>query len=238
MLELVFSLFFASAASPEAPTQQETESSDVTVRGSQRTPKLRAYLSRDVANGPRHLDHGVLGVGVAGGFPHLYRVQLSLGLLDHLTVGATAHWLPGQAVPQWSPMGSLALWRDDWVEVGASYRQILHPPPRDDEDPETFGFQSKTHYILAGATFSRAWYSAGLDFGVANLRLPDLSEFEPDEEQFVRRTRLAGGLHLRIGTRRFGVTFQGFLPDLSVEALVDVRFGLFEMRRRGGWLTH
>ena len=28
----------------------------------------------------------LIGVGIAGGFPHLYRVEMSLGLLDHLTL--------------------------------------------------------------------------------------------------------------------------------------------------------
>ena len=239
-LALISASLLMATMSPEPPTQGQGEPGEATIGRRHRAPERRRdfgrYLGRDVATGPRHLGHGVFGVGVAGGLPHLYRVELSLGLLDHLTIGATAHWLPGQPAPKWSPLGSIALWRGEWLEAGASYRQILHPPPRDDDDPETPGFQARTHYVLGGVTFSRTWYSAGVDVGVANLRLPDPSEPEPKDDQFVTRTQFAGGLHLRIGTRRFGVTLQTLWPEMSAEALVDLRFGLFEKRRRGGWL--
>lgn len=203
----------------------------------ERAPRLRRYLTRPTPTGPRHLDHGVLAVGVAGGFPHLYRVQLSLGLLDHLTLGATAHWVRGQSAPNWAPHGSIAFWRRGWFEIGASYRQTLHPPPRADDDPQTPAFPQRTHYMLAGMTFSQAWYSAGFDVGVANRREAD--ESMPDEDQaWVRRNRLGGGIHFRIGTRRLGLTLQAQLPELTAEALVDVRFGLFEMRSKGRWLDY
>jgi hypothetical protein len=194
-------------------------------------------LSQPRPHGPRFLDHGVLGVGVAGGFPHLYRVELRLGLLDHLTIGATAHWLPGQRRPGWSPVVSLAFVRTRRLEVGASYRQVLHPPPRSDVDPTTPGFQPRTHYVLGSVTFSQAWFAAGFDVGVAHLRIADPSDPEADE-LFVERTRLGGGLHVRAGTRRFGLTLQAQAPDLSAEAVFDVRFGLFERRERGSWLDY
>ncbi len=220
-----------------APAPASTPGVEPSPPPSQRAPRLRRHLTRDLPAGPRFLDHGVLEVGAAGGLPHLYRVQLRLGLLDHLTLGATAHWLPGQKTPAWSPLITAAFWRHRWLEVGAGYHQLLHPPPPIDEDPQTPAFQSRTHYVMGIVTFSQAWLSAGFDLGVANLRVPDDSQTE-DETLYVTRTRLGGGLHLRFGTRRFGITVQGQAPDLSVEALLDVRFGLFEMRRRGGWLRY
>jgi hypothetical protein len=195
------------------------------------------YLQRQLMAEPRHLDHGVLGVAVGGGWPHLYRLELGLGLLDHVTVGATAHWLPGQNLPQVAPVGALAFWRSRWLSIGASYRQVLHPPPRDDEDPETPGFPGRTHYVLGSVTFSRAVVAAGFDLGLARLRAPDPAQ--PDEaDRWVTRNRLGGGLHLRVGTRRFGLTAHAALPELAVEAVLDVRFSLFERRSRGGWLDY
>lgn len=224
-LAVVLSIFESGSAPQPALTAEST------------TPAPPAYLRREVAAGQRHLDHGVLGVGAAGGWPHLYRLEVALGLLDHVTLGVTAHWLPGQAVPGWSPLASLAFWRSRWLEVGTTYRQVLHPPPRVDSDPETPAFPQRTHYVLGAVSFSRALATVGFDLGVARLRVADLAR--PDEEErYVWRTRLAGGVHLRIGTRRFGVSLQGMLPDLTAEAVLDVRFSLFERRARGGWLDY
>lgn len=226
-----------AASSPEGDVPAETPAVEIEAARAPRSPGLHRYLTRARPHGPRFLDHGVLGVGVAGGFPHLYRVELRLGLLDHLTIGATAHWLPGQRYPGWSPLVSLAFVRTPRFEVGASYRQVLHPPPKHDEDPTTPGFQERTHYFLGAVTFSQAWFAAGFDVGVANLRVPDPAEPDSDD-LYVIRTRLAGGLHVRAGTRRFGLTLQAQAPDLSVEAVVDVRFDLFELRERGAWLDY
>lgn len=192
---------------------------------------LRRYLGRDVVHGPRFLDHGVLAVGAAGGVPHVYRVELALGLLDHLTIGATAHWVPGQRAPGWAPFGALALWRARRVEVGASYRQVLHPPPRADR------FAPRSHYVLGAVTFGQAWWAAGFDLGIVHMRDAPVDP-EADEADFVRRVRLGGGLHVRIGTRRIGLTLQGQLPVPTAEAVLDVRFDLFEVRPRGRWLDH
>jgi hypothetical protein len=234
----VFLLTTLLAAPPDgAGSASEPEPQTPATQRRARAPKLRRYLTRKLAAGPRHLEHGVLGVGVAGGFPHLYRVELSLGLLDHLTLGATAHYLPGQRVPNWSPVASVAFLRIGWLVVGAHYRQVLHPPPKADDDPLTPGFQERTHLALATVTAAQAWWSAGFDIGVANQRMiPEHPE--ATEEQYVVQTRLGGGLHVRLGTQRFGVTLQAQVPDLSAEAMVDLRFGLFEMRERRGWLDY
>ena len=45
----------------------------------------------------------------------------------------------------------------------------------------------------------------------------------------------AGGLFTRFGTRRWGVAVQGQMPIWTLELMLDVRFGLFEMRESGGW---
>lgn len=236
------SLFLATlAVSPGAPASSTGEASTsapgLEEHAKPRFPRLRGHLTRTRPHGPRFLDHGVLGVGVGGGFPHLYRLQLRLGLLDHFTLGATAHWLPGQKTPGWSPLVSVAFVRRPRIEVGATYRQTLHPPPRQDDDPTTPGFLQRTHYVLGAVTFSQAWFAAGFDLGVAHLRLPDPAEPDADD-LFVERTRLAGGLHVRVGTRRVGLTLQAQAPDLTAEAVVDVRFGLFERRERGAWLDY
>src|SRR5262245_34052393 len=47
--------------------------------------RLSRYLQRPVRYGAHFLDHGVLQPAIAGGWPHMYRVELSLGLLDHIT---------------------------------------------------------------------------------------------------------------------------------------------------------
>lgn len=200
--------------------------------------RLRRYLTRQVARSARHLDHGVLGVGLAVGIPHVYRLELALGLLDHLTLGVTAHWLPGQRVPGWSPKAALAFFRGRWLEVGASYHQLLYPPTRPDDDPETLEFQRRAHYAMVNVSLSQAWFTGGLDLGWARGREP--LEFLTSEDInagrfYGVRDRLGGALHLRFGTRRIGVTAQVTYPYTSVELALDLRFGLFELRQRGGW---
>jgi hypothetical protein len=83
-------------------------------------------------------------------------------------------------------------------------------------------------------------FSAGFDAGVAHRRVVPNEDPNLSSLVFVRRVDVAGGLHMRLGTRRFGFTFQGAVAgledtELAVEGVLDVRFGLFELRPRGGW---
>jgi hypothetical protein len=199
--------------------------------------RLSQYLQRPVRFGAHFLDHGVLQPAVAGGWPHGYRVELSLGLLDHLTVGATAHWLPGQARPQVSPIVAIAILRGRLAEFGVWHFWSLFPPPRDDIDPATPSYQRRAQWWLATASFGQAWLTGGLDAGVVRTRVNDPGQDPaPDTTNpFVTRWRFGGGLHLRAGTRRFGFTAQVLVPDVTAELRFDLRFGLFEKRSRGDW---
>ena len=200
--------------------------------------RVRRYLTRPVARSARFLDHGVIGAAVGLGVPHLYRVELSVGVLDHLTLGATAHWLPGQARPGWTPRVAVALFRGKLLEVGAVYSQVLYPPTKDDGDPKTLEFQRRAHYLLASVSFSQAWLTGGFDLGWGRGR-EAITMPLPEETQagvaYRVRDRVAGGLHVRFGTRRVGVTAQAWFPYMTAELALDVRFGAFELRRRGGW---
>lgn len=198
---------------------------------------LRRYLTRDLAFSSDFLDHGVLGVAVAGGWPHRYRVELALGLLDHITIGATAHWLPDEPAPRVSPRVAIAFWRARRFEIGGHYFVSLYPPPEKDDDPETLSFRRRDDWILGVLSFSQAWVTAGFDVGVVRAREEDPSQ-DPDElgnNASVARWRAGGGLHLRAGTRRWGFTARALWPHLYADLAFDVRFGLFEARRRGGW---
>lgn len=200
--------------------------------------RLRRYLTRLVARSPRHLDHGVLGVALGVGTPHIYRLELALGLLDHFTLGATVHWLPGQRVPHVAPRAAVAFYRGPLLEVGAFYTQVLYPVTRDDGDSTTFEFQRRAHYIMTSVSLSQAWFSGGLDLGLARGR--DAIDFLTKDDieadlGYVVRNKLGGGLHLRFGTRRIGLVAQVFYPYTSAELVLDLRFGLFELRKRGGW---
>lgn len=214
---------------PQGPTARSDET---------HKQRLRRYLTRQVARSARHLDHGVLGVGLAVGTPHLYRVELALGLLDHLTLGVTAHWLPNQRVPGWSPKAALAFFRGRWLEVGATYHQVLYPPTLIDQDPTTLEFQRRAHYTMGHISLSQAWFTGGVDIGWARGR-EALAVLTSDDinsgRLYAVRDRFGGGLHLRFGTRRVGVTAQVTFPYTSAELALDLRFGLFELRRRGGW---
>lgn len=178
----------------------------------------------------------------------MYRVELALGLLDHLTLGVTAHWLPGQRAPGWSPKVAVAFFRGRWIEVGASYHQLLYPPTRptmtempvEDEamTATTTGFQRRAHHAFAHVSLSQAWFTAGLDLGWARGRDPQALLTSDDllgGRYYTVHDRLGGGLHLRLGTRRIGATLQVTYPYTSVELALDLRFGLFELRQRGGW---
>lgn len=199
--------------------------------------RTRRYLTRPVARSARYLDHGVLGVAVAVGTPSIYRVELALGLLDHLTLGVTAHWLPGERVPRWAPKGSLAFFRGRLLEVGASYHQLLYPPT-DDGDPMTPPFGRRAHYLLGNISLSQAWFTAGVDIGWARGRenVPYITGDDIAAGRYYDvRDRLGGGLHLRVGTRRIGLLAQLDFPYTAFELALDLRFGLFELRSRGGW---
>jgi len=197
------------------------------------------YLRRPVPRSARFLDHGVIGLRVAGGTPHRYRLGLQVGLFDHLSVGFTAHWLPGQRAPQVWPVGSVAIWR--WlgpngvgVNVGAHYRPVLFPPV----DPEV-EFEPQAHFGLGTIEVAAGWLSAGLDVGAAHNRF---AVVDPEDRlSFRRRAVFGGGVFARAGTRRYGVSFDALAalgPEvlLVFEVAVDVRFGAFEDRARGGWV--
>lgn len=199
--------------------------------------RTRRYLTRPVARSARYLDHGVLGVSVAVGTPSIYRVELALGLFDHLTLGVTAHWLPSERVPRWTPKGSLAFFRGRLLEVGASYHQLLYPP-YDDGDTMTPPFGRRAHYLLGNISFSQAWFTVGVDIGWARGRenVPYITGDDLAAGRYYDvRDRLGAGLHLRVGTRRIGLLAQLNYPYTAFELALDLRFGLFELRSRGGW---
>jgi hypothetical protein len=219
-----------------AETERTSEPSPPTPRA--RRGGLRAYLSRPVPNSPRFLDHGVISVALAGGTPHLYRLDVRVGLFDHVSVGVTAHWLPGQATPQVWPVGALALWR--WrspegigFEIGGHYRPVLYPPV----DP-TEHFVPDTQFALGSMVVASGLFSAGLDAGVAHTRLAVVDPEEPT--RFRRRAVFGGGAFVRFGNRRVGLTADALAalrpdPLLVFELALELRFGAFEERARGGW---
>jgi hypothetical protein len=213
---------------------------------------LERYLTRPVTRSVYYLDHGVISTELAFGLPHIYRLGVSIGLLDHLTLGATTHWLKGQAAPGWSPLVSLAFFRGRRVELGASYFQLLHPPPgggaemsseADDSADDGDSFQERTHYAFASVSLSQAWFTVGVDLGWARGReldpfleqRPPLLEGETPAPPYLVRDRLAGGLHARVGTRRLGLIARVLFPYTSFDLALSVRFGVFEKRARGEW---
>lgn len=214
-----------------------TVSSNGEPRGTEANGRLSQYLRRPVRFGAHFVDHGVLQVAAAGGYPHRYRLELSLGVLDHLTLGATTHWLPGQSTPKVSPVVAVAFFRNRLFEVGAWHFWSLYPPPVDDVDPATSSYQRSAQWFLGTASFGQAWLTGGLDAGVVRARVNDPGmEIEPDTSNpSVIRWMFGGGLHLRAGTRRWGFTAQVLLPQMLAELRFDVRFGLFEKRSKGGW---
>jgi hypothetical protein len=237
---LIASLAEPPAAQPPSPVLSRLEVPQQPVSRPRQTSRerLRRYLTRTVARSPRHLDHGVLGVALGVGTPHVYRLELALGLLDHFTLGATLHWLPGQRVPNWSPRAAVAFYRGHLLEIGAYYTQVLYPASRDDGNSTTIEFQRRAHYLMTSVSLSQAWFSGGLDLGLARGR--DAIEFftkdDIDNDRvYLVRNKLGGGLHLRFGTRRIGLIAQVFYPYTSAELVLDLRFGLFELRKRDGW---
>ncbi len=201
-------------------------------------PPRAEYLARPLSPSPRFLDHGVLQAAVAGGTPHRYRLEVSLGLLDHLSLGVTGHWLAGQSAPKFSPRIAVAFWRWRWVAVGATYHWTLYPPPVVDLDVTTPSYQQTAQWVLGAMSFGQRWISGGFDAGIVRVREDDPAADPGDNLRNPSRVRVrfGGGLFARAGTRRWGVSGRVLLPALSAEVALDVRFGLFERRPRGGWL--
>lgn len=198
---------------------------------------LRRYLSRPLAPSARHLDHGVLELAVATGAPEIYRLSVGVGVLDHLSLGTSVHWLPRQPRPQWAPWARLALFRTRHVEAGIGYRWLLFAPPPSEEvrseserRAELPYYQRRAHLFLGSASFSKGIISAGFDAGWIHRRVPVRDQFDPDPHLFTRENQLAGALHVRVGTRRFGVSAMVALPERLIELVFDLRLGLFETR--------
>ncbi len=226
----------ASTSAPEQAASESAESTEEAASG----PRHRAgrgYLRRELARSYHFLDHGVLAPEIAVGTPHIYRVGLRLGLFDHLTLGATMHWLPGEKLPAWSPEIAVAFYRGRILEIGANYSRILYPPPVADLDPATISFQRRADLLLGSLSLSQAWFSAGFDLGWARGLEADPLPDSGDElnQTPVLRDRLATGLHLRIGNRRWGVKAAVTYPFLTAELAIDLRFGLFERRPAARW---
>ncbi|MCA9658422.1 MAG: hypothetical protein KC486_08760 [Myxococcales bacterium] len=232
----------ASAGDAGAEASVDAASADVERTGPRSRPQQRRrlgrYLEREVAPSYRYLDHGVLAPELAFGLPHVYRVGLRIGLLDHLTLGATIHWLPGEATPAWSPLVGVAFYRGRVLTVGAHYFRILYPPPVADLDPATISFQQRADHLLGSVSLSQAWFTGGFDIGwVRGLEVDTQpSSADPINQAPIRRDRLAGGIFIRIGNRRWGVSGQVTYPFLSAELAVDLRFGLFERRPKARWM--
>lgn len=224
------------AAAPPAVPPSSPEPAYV-ARTRERTPALARYLGRDLAGSARFLDHGVIEVSGAGGYPHRYRIGASIGLLDHLTLGVTANWLPGMSRPRFAPRIALAFYRWRWFELGAVYDRTLYPATSHDEDPKTPSFQRDTHWLLTAFAFSQAWLSAGFEIGVARARETDPGKKVGDDNVTPARwvNRFGGGVFLRAGTRRWGFTASARAPWVFAELAFDLRFGAFELRPRGGW---
>jgi hypothetical protein len=206
----------------------------------QRRARLRAHLSRTVSRSARMIDHGVLELALAGGHPHLYRVEAKLGLLDHFAGGVAAHWLPGQSTPQVVPSITAAFFRGAIIEVGAHYDQTLHPPPTAAPAADETAWPRRTHWIFGTLGVTTRPVFAGVDLGVAHVRQAASPDPEADPTAYVRRVVAAGGLLLRLGNRRLGATAAvraapAPFTEVFVEVRLDVRFGLFELRPRGGW---
>ncbi len=207
------------------------------LRAQRRAPALARYLVRALPLSARFLDHGVIALTVAGGYPERYRIGAAIGLLDHLTLGATAHWLPGQSRPRVAPQVALAVYRWRHVELGGVYDRVLYPPPSRDDDPKTPSFQRDAHLVAAALAFSQAWVSAGFEVGIAYGRERDPGRLDSGDGSNPShwRVRPGGGLFLRAGTRRWGFSVNARAPFWSAALVFDVRLGAFELRPRGGW---
>ena len=236
MLIIVDTLVFVTAMMAGRAENPQAEAKPLTVK----QVKMRRYLTRKTPWSARYLDHGVLKVAGWGGVPAGYRLELALGLFDHFSVGVSTHWLPGQKSPQFAPQASFAFYRHRLLEIGMSYRQSLYAPQVEMAHEDIPSFKKQTHWFLGAMTFSRGAASVGFDAGVAHRLVPRESNPNRVSEDSRGSVEVAGGLHFRLGTRRMGIVFDALMvgvhePELSVEGGLDVRFGLFELRPRGGW---
>jgi hypothetical protein len=201
-------------------------------RGLRPVPLTDRWLARPTPISPRFLDHGTLELALAGGTPHVYRLDLRTGLFDVASFGVTGHWLPGQAWPQIWPIGALALWRGRMFEVGAHYRPVLFPPV----DRE-LTFTPRAHFMLASFTFGTDIFQAGLDLGAAHLRV---AKADPAlATTFDRQTLFGGGFVVRVGNEWIGASADalaavGVQPLLVFEVKLDVRFDLAMVAGRHG----
>ncbi len=194
--------------------------------------RLDRWLDRPAPPSARFLEHGVIELGIAGGTPHLYRLELLVGLFDVASVGVTAHWLPGQAWPQVWPIGALRFWHGRLYEIGAHYRPVLFPPVDESR------FTPQAHFALASFTLGDGWFTAALDAGAAHLRLPSFDPAKPTD--FRRETVFGGGFVVRVGNEWIGLSADCLAavhddPLLVFEAKLDLRWDL--RRPAGGWPT-
>lgn len=217
----------ATPSTAEEPTTVTTPST-----WQQAVGGVRRYLERPLGASPRFGDHGVWTVAAVPGSPQRIRVETSLGLLDHLELGVTAHWLPGQPTPVWTPVGSVALFRSRRVEIGAAYHAYLFAPPRSGEPQPAF--VPRARELVGSVVVSQWWFAAGVDLGAAWIDELDRFDEDPDREAITRR-RLAVGMFGRFGNRRFGVIVQGRMPVYAVECALELRFDLFERRGLDRW---
>ncbi|MFV8751102.1 hypothetical protein ACNOYE_11210 [Nannocystaceae bacterium ST9] len=192
--------------------------------------RLQRWLDRPTPISPRFLDHGQLELSLAGGTPHVYRLELRAGLFDVVSVGVTGHWLPGQPWPQLWPVGALALWRGRMFEIGGHYRPVLFPAV-----DRAAHFEPRAHFALASFTIGSGLFSAGLDVGAAHVRLPVADIGAPT--LFVRETVFGGGFVVRVGNEWIGASADALAalgrdPLLVFEVKLDVRFDLAMVARR------
>ncbi len=186
--------------------------------------ELQRWLERPTPISPRFLEHGTLELSLAGGTPHVYRLELRAGLFDVASFGVTGHWLPGQPWPQLWPVGALALWRGRMFEFGGHYRPVLFPAI----DRATH-FEPRAHFALASFTIGSGIFAAGLDFGAAHVRIPSV---DPGAlTQFTRQTVFGGGFVVRVGNEWIGASADALValspdPLMVFEVKLDVRFDL------------
>lgn len=215
------SLVIAASLVIGAPVDREHEALPIT--------RLERFFARPKPISPRFLDHGTLALAAFGGAPHRYRVELRTGLFDVVSVGVTAHWLPAQPWPRVWPVGALALWRGPLFEVGAHYRPVLFPAV-----DRSATFEPDAHFALASFTLGSGLFSAALDMGVANLRVPDLLADDPT--RWRRESMFGGGFVVRVGNEWIGGSIDALAAVgddevlLVFEAGLELRFDLARAR--------
>jgi hypothetical protein len=221
MHSLVIAASLVIGAPVEHASERDPEALPIT--------RLERFFARPKPISPRFLDHGTLALAAFGGAPHRYRVELRTGLFDVVSVGVTAHWLPGQPWPRVWPVGALALWRSTLFEVGAHYRPVLFPAV-----DRSKTFEPDAHFALASFTLGSGLFAAGLDVGVANLRVPDLLSGDPTRSR--RESMFGGGFVVRVGNEWIGGSLDALAAVgddevlLVLEAGLELRFDLARAR--------